>query len=205
MDADGRDGSGFLTKLTNLYRLQEYADDIVTSFVGSKTKFVLSEELIKSLHRVAMTKLLPDAGQYRKGEVSIRGSNHVPPSFIEVHAHMEGFCKYVNTKWDSRDLVHLAAFCMWRLNWIHPFANGNGRTTRALSYLVLCAKYGGLLPGKNSVAQQIVVPATKQKYHQALGYADQVYAASQNIDAAVQPMEELISELLKNQLKASLG
>lgn len=203
MDADGRDGDGLLRKLTNLYNLQKFADDIVVSASSSGAKFVVSEELIKSLHRVAMSRLLPDAGQYRKSQVTIRGSNHVPPNFIEVEAHMRGLCDYLNTKWDTRDLVHLAAFAMWRLNWVHPFANGNGRTTRALSYLVMCAKYGGLLPAKKSVVKQIVEPTRKQQYHQALGYADQVYAATQDVGAAILPMESLISELLKEQLKAN--
>jgi hypothetical protein len=31
--------------------------------------------------------------------------------------------------------IHLAAYLMWRLNWIHPFADGNGRTARMTSYV----------------------------------------------------------------------
>jgi Fic family protein len=31
-----------------------------------------------------------------------------------------------------------AAYALCRLNWIHPFAGGNGRTARAFSYLIIC-------------------------------------------------------------------
>jgi Fic family protein len=43
--------------------------------------------------------------------------------------------------------IHLAAYLMWRLNWIHPFADGNGRTSRIISYVVLSIRAGAILPG----------------------------------------------------------
>lgn len=61
---------------------------------------------------------------------------------------MGPFCKYVQNEWNSRDLVHLASFVPWRLNWIHPFGNGNSRFARAAAYLTLYKKYGQLLPAK---------------------------------------------------------
>ena len=51
--------------------------------------------------------------------------------------------------------IHLAAYTMWRVNWIHPFAGGNGRTSRAVSNLVLCARLGYRLPGTLTVPEQI--------------------------------------------------
>lgn len=201
MDADGGDGEGFFIKQVNLYRLQRYSDDLVKATVTTKAKFVVSEDLVKSFHRIALARLLPTAGNYRDQAVSLNGSQHIPPNFIEVPAHMLGFCSYLNANWGDRDLVHLAAFCMWRLNWIHPFVNGNGRTTRALSYLILCMKYGNLLPAKNSVATQII--NQKPNYNTALAYADQVYAASQDTNAALVQMERLIGQLLKEQIKAN--
>jgi Fic family protein len=115
VDADGGDGEGFFIKLENLLRLQKFSDDIVISASANKSKFVVSDELVKSLHRVAMSRLLPDAGNYRAGDVVLRGSQHVPPSCMEVPAYMQGFCTYLNSNWEIRDLVHLSAFCMWRL------------------------------------------------------------------------------------------
>jgi Fic family protein len=51
-------------------------------------------------------------------------------------------CDYVNDQWSVRTALHLAAYVMWRLNWIHPFTDGNGRTSRISSYVILTIKAG---------------------------------------------------------------
>lgn len=47
----------------------------------------------------------------------------------------------------NRSPLERAAFALWRFNWIHPFRGGNGRTSRALAYLILCMSEGCMLPG----------------------------------------------------------
>jgi hypothetical protein len=44
---------------------------------------------------------------------------------------------------------------MWSMNWIHPFFGGNGRTARALSYLVLSVKLGFVRPGTKTIPELI--------------------------------------------------
>lgn len=60
---------------------------------------------------------------------------------------VEELCDYVNNNWEQASAIHLASYVMWRLNWIHPFTDGNGRTSRILPYVVLSAKINGVLPG----------------------------------------------------------
>ncbi len=60
---------------------------------------------------------------------------------------MDDFTNTVNLNFRQMDPVALAAFVLWRLNHIHPFINGNGRTARAACYFVLCIKLGGWLRG----------------------------------------------------------
>jgi len=202
MDPDGAaDPASFVTKLVNLYNLQTQVDQIVLGVVKSGSQFLLSEDAIRGLHKIALNDLLEEAGSYRKIDVKLTGSPYVPPNWIDVPAHMGSLCRYVNENWDKKDLVHLASFCLWRLNWVHPFRNGNGRTARAVSYMVLCAKYGNLLPAKNSIGQQIV--ENKTPYDQNLRLADTVYAGTQNIDAALQGLEAYMTHILKEQIKAN--
>jgi Fic family protein len=84
---------------------------------------------------------------------------------------------------------------MWRLNWIHPFSDGNGRTSRMVSYLALSVRLGMLLPGRDTIPDQIV--DNRQPYFNALEDADQALAEGR-IDLA--KMEELIEGMLAKQL-----
>jgi Fic family protein len=85
------------------------------------------------------------------------------------------------------------------LNWIHPFSGGNGRTSRAISYLVLCARLGYRLVGTETIPEQIV--ANRQPYYSALDAADAAYADGR-ID--VTAMEELLGQMLAVQLSSVL-
>ena len=109
---------------------------------------------------------------------------------------VEDLCDYVNENW-KRNALHLAAYVMWRLNWIHPFTDGNGRTSRAASYLILCLRTGYLLPGRRTIPDQISEDRTS--YYGALEAADQACLGGK-ID--LKEMEELLSEMLAKQLVA---
>jgi Fic family protein len=111
---------------------------------------------------------------------------------------IEEMCEYVNSNW-QRSALHLSAYVMWRLNWIHPFSGGNGRTSRAVSYLVLCARLGCRIPGTETIPEQIV--ANRQPYYEALDAADASWAR-QVID--VNAMESLLERALAVQLSSVL-
>ena len=102
----------------------------------------------------------------------------------------------MNEKWDEKSPLHLAAYVMWRLNWIHPFADGNGRTSRTASYIVLCAKLKSVLPGAPTIPQQIQEDRTG--YFRALEAADAAYLADGSVD--VSAMENLLRNMLAKQL-----
>jgi hypothetical protein len=84
---------------------------------------------------------------------------------------IEDMCDYVNGHWGEATAIHLRAFVMWRLNWINPFADGNGRTARMTSYLVMSIKIGRVLAGTPTIPDQIV--DNRQPYFDALDAADQ--------------------------------
>jgi Fic family protein len=101
----------------------------------------------------------------------------------------------VNDKWSEATALHLSAYVMWRLNWIHPFDDGNGRTSRAVSYLVLCMKLGYPLPGTNTIPDQIA--GNKKPYYEALEAADAAWKANL-LD--VSQLERLLGDYLSAQL-----
>jgi Fic family protein len=127
--------------------------------------------------------------------VEIQGSKHSPPGAHLVPELVENMCDYVNERWRDATAIHLAAYLMWRLNWIHPFADGNGRTARMISYVVMSIKIGGVLAGTPTIPEQIV--DNRVPYFEALDGADEAYNKDR-ID--VSKMEELLAGLLANQL-----
>jgi len=104
-------------------------------------------------------------------------------------------CDYVNDHWDESTPIHLAAYLMWRLNWIHPFADGNGRTSRIISYVVLSIRAGAVLPGTPTIPDQIV--DNRIPYFEALDAAD---AACRDGKIDVSKMEALLGSLFAKQL-----
>lgn len=95
--------------------------------------FKLRPSLIQQLHRIALDGLSAFAGNWRPAGVEIQGSKHEPVGAHLVAAFVEEMCDYVNEEWKQQTAIHLASYAMWRLNWIHPFDDGNGRTSRMLS------------------------------------------------------------------------
>lgn len=176
--------------------LRQYDAGIATIQValdrGGPFKLRLSHVL--ALQREALAGISSYAGNFRPGGVAIEGSEHAPPGAHMVAELIEELCDYVNDNWD-RTAIHLASYVMWRLNWIHPFADGNGRTSRIVSYVVLCIRLGSVLPGLPTIPDQIT--KNRQPYFDALDAAD---AAFRDGRIDVSKMEELLSGMLAKQL-----
>jgi len=160
----------------------------------------LTLDLLLNLNNLAIRNIRRSAGKLRKIPIGISNTVHEPPPWEEVEKHVQDMCSYVNSHWrrstdDLADAVHLAAYVMWRINWIHPFRDGNGRTARAVSYLILSVRLGQLLPGEPTIADQIV--DNKIPYYDALDDADAAWK-DQKLDLST--MEKLITRLLEKQL-----
>jgi Fic family protein len=132
--------------------------------------------------------------------VEIRGSDHIPPDAWEVPQLVEEMCDYINDNWDTATPLHLAAYSMWRMNWIHPFADGNGRTARAVPYMNLCMKMQSRIPGPRTLPDQIA--GNKKPYYDALEAADGHWTSQKAINLT--ELEVLLGDLLAAQLVSAL-
>jgi len=174
----------------------DLACHMIMDAVEKGNSWRLRPSAILSLHRAALDGISSYAGNFRPSGVAIQGSSHQPVDAFRVPELIEDMCDYVNAHWnDTTTAIHLASYIMWRLNWIHPFSDGNGRTSRMVSYMVLCVKLGLLLPGKNTIPDQIV--DNRNPYFEALEAAD---AAEANGDIDLSKMEALIESMLAVQL-----
>jgi Fic family protein len=158
----------------------------------------LTAGLILSLNHFAVVNLTPRPGQLRDDHVHIRNSPHEPP--VEWLAR-ELFFKLpgeISTDWNSDNPIGLAARVLWRLNWIHPFEEGNGRTARAACYYCLCTKFGLLLPGRTNLLQ--LMREEPEPYYAALRHADETL--KQHGQADLKPLETYLTRLLITQLQS---
>lgn len=169
---------------------------LIDEFLNTERPFKLRPSILLQLHREALQGLSGFAGNFRPAGVEIAGSSHKPIGANQVPEFVEELCDYVNDNVGKASPIHLAAYVMWRLNWIHPFDDGNGRTSRALSYLVLCVCAGMQLPGTNTIPEQI--SNNKKPYYEALEAADAEFKDKGKIDLSV--LEEYLESLLANQL-----
>jgi Fic family protein len=157
---------------------------------------VVEPSLLLELQRLAVNQIYRCAGHFRDGAVTL-GVDHQPPDHSEVPDLVGQMCAYINDQWQQKRAVHLTAYAMWRLNWIHPFFGGNGRTARAFSYLVLCLRLGFTPPATEKNIPELI-EEDRSPYYGALRAADAAFAKTEQID--LEDMEALLSSLLAEQL-----
>ncbi|HLF51784.1 Fic family protein [Flavobacterium sp.] len=98
----------------------------------------LNEREVLSIHNLILRGIYPeDAGRYRKVQVMIKGSSYMPPQPFMVSKEMEDFFIWYETYKNSLHPIVLAAEMHERLVTIHPFIDGNGRTSRLVMNLIL--------------------------------------------------------------------
>lgn len=162
-----------------------------------------NELALKELHRTGTLFLLNHPGQYRTEEVVVQHPDgtvvHTPPSHSEVDRLMKEFFLELEQMWSDSAPIRIAAFSLWKINWIHPFKNGNGRTARAFIYSCLCTKFGFLLPGNTTIIDLIM--RDRDQYQTSLRIADRGFAESKI--PTLTDMENFLERLLIEQLSSA--
>lgn len=146
--------------------------------------------MLWSLNAVAVANIAQFGGRFREQPIYV--GNHVPPHFKDVPNLMDQFISVIHEMWTLEEHpTILPAYALWRLNWIHPFIEGNGRTARAACYLLICLRQGTLLPGKKIVPERI--RENREPYYEALRAADRHWANGDfNVDDLAQYLEDLL-------------
>ena len=98
----------------------------------------LSEYSIKQIHSLILKNIDDEnKGKYRTTNVIISGAEHKPPQSFEVQSQMQEFIKKYNENITKLHPIELASFVHIEFVKIHPFIDGNGRTSRLLMNLEL--------------------------------------------------------------------
>jgi len=108
-----------------------YLDDLV------KDKQPITEWNIKNIHQLILKEIdNENAGRYRKENVTIKGATHIPPDFVKIPELMEKLILNYET-WNKYHPIIRSALLHGELVKIHPFIDGNGRTSRLIMNLDL--------------------------------------------------------------------
>ncbi len=105
----------------------------------AKKDIAIDERLIKEIHAIILHSIdKENAGIYRNVSVMISGSEHMPPAPYLIEEQMNRFIAAFNQmKVNKVHPVLIAAYLHSELVKIHPFVDGNGRTSRLVMNLYL--------------------------------------------------------------------
>ena len=138
-----------------------YLDELVEP----NNRHTISEQLIRSLHQLITLETDKEwAGVYRNANVIMTGTSHQPPDALEVPLKMRALTHWLKTNHADLHIVELAALLHHRFVYIHPFFDGNGRTSRLVMNLLLM---------QNGFPLTIILKNDRKKYSRVLAQADQ--------------------------------
>jgi len=165
-----------------------FALDYIKDLVKDKVPF--TETILLDIHKLVLQGIdNHHAGSYRKLQVLISGAKHVPPQPYLLQKEMESFFLWYEAKKDSIHPILLAAEMHERLVTIHPFIDGNGRTSRLLMNLLLL-QHGypiAILKGDSD---------SRSTYYKALEQAQTGGSKQHFFELVMQNVKETIQRIL---------
>lgn len=161
--------------------LEELADSHAT--INRRILLDLHALILKSIDK-------ENAGKYRAVPVRISGSKHEPPQPYLLDKLMEDYFRYYQQYRYQLHPVVLAAEMHERLVSIHPFIDGNGRTSRLIMNLILL-QHGYTIANLKGDAP------SRLAYYQAL--------ESVQINNEPQPFYQLVANAVEESLNDHLA
>lgn len=146
----------------------------------------LDENIVKDIHSILMENILV-GGIYRNVDVRITGAKHKPPVPSEMYYQIKDFFSNLNFKSDLNP-IELASWTHAEFVKIHPFVDGNGRTSRLITNYHLMKH--GFLP----------VSVNKEDKLDYFNFLEE-YAVNGNLE----PFADFVAELEERQLDEYLS
>lgn len=156
-------------EIENVEKAMDYIEEVINE--GEE----ISHQFIRELHQLTVSDLDGEGdktpGAYRKWNVEISKSLHLPPASHLVMEYMQELLDFVNKNDANKYDLLKTAIAHHRFTWIHPFGNGNGRVVRLLTYALLI-KYGFNVKDGKLLNPTAVFCNDREVYYQMLSTAD---------------------------------
>ena len=162
----------------------------------------LSFELLCRLHTAAMVETDVETKlRTHSDRIFIRNSTYIIPESDAVPHMLGELCvQLADAHRAGQDPYHMAAFALWRVNHIHPFRDGNGRTARGAAYLILC-RAGIAMPSASALGafqESFQEARVRRSYIEGLARADErAVAAASSVMQQVSTVARELAQLLK--------
>lgn len=137
----------------------------------------LDEQKVKDIHEI-LTENIIQGGIYRNTDVMITGATHTPPTPNEMYNQLEFFYEDLKNNTEKMNPIESVAWVHAEFVRIHPFIDGNGRTSRLIMNYQLMKS--GFLPISIQVNDRL-------EYYNVLD----LYATTGNIEPFVKLIEQL--------------
>lgn len=149
-------------------------------FIVSHKDALLTPELLLQIHQLMTEHTMQDpqeAGCFRSNNDVVVENGithetvHTPPTFEEIPNFVEDLCRFFNEQ-DAPQFIHpiiRGIIIHFMVAYVHPFADGNGRTARALFYWYML-KQGYWLTEYLSISR--VIAKSKKSYEKAFLYTE---------------------------------
>lgn len=119
---------------------------------------------VRQIHKLVLSQIdNENAGQYRKTEVRIAGAKHIPSEAWDIPQQMTDWENWLKEAEKNIHPIELAARAHHKLTAIHPFIDGNGRTTRLVMNLILF---------RHGYPPAVILRVNRKQYYQVLMQAD---------------------------------
>jgi len=140
----------------------------------------LTPELLLHVHQLMTSNTLDspdDSGRFRKNDDIVVENGithetvHIPPTYTEIPSFVKSLCDFFNET-HSKVFIHpiiRGIIIHFMIAYVHPFADGNGRTARAMFYWYML-RQGYWLTEYMSISR--VIAKSKKACEKSFLYAD---------------------------------
>lgn len=140
----------------------------------------LTPELLLHVHQLMTSNTLDspdDSGRFRKNDDIVvenaipHETVHIPPTYTEIPSFVKSLCNFFNET-HSKVFIHpiiRGIIIHFMIAYVHPFADGNGRTARAMFYWYML-RQGYWLTEYMSISR--VIAKSKKAYEKSFLYAE---------------------------------
>ena len=172
----------------------------------------LTEELLLQVHRRMTINTMDnpeDAGHFRSNDDVVVENGithetvHTPPSYKEIPQFIKDLCVFFNEE-NPRQFIHpiiRGIVIHFMISFVHPFADGNGRTARAMFFWYML-RQGYWLTEYLSISR--VIAKSKKAYEKAFLYTeadgmDIGYFVAYNLKVLEQSFQQLQDYIKRKQ------